>query len=134
MTSRVSTMQVTTHSDGLHVRFPYSAALVARIKLVHDATWDKTRRAWVVPAAQADRLMEEFPEATFDYGAFCAAADAHEARERVFYESMTQLGVKLDIDESGAVYGVHEAMTDTLQAEIAKRSDALRRRMGEGAR
>jgi len=122
-------MQVTTHADGLHVRFPYSAALVERIKQVRDASWDKERCVWVVPAAQADSLMEGFPEASFDYGAFCAACDAHEGRERAFYESMVQLGVKLAIDAAGTVYGVHEAMTDTLQAEIAKRSDALRRRM-----
>jgi len=129
MTSRVATMQVTTHADGLHVRFPYSAALVERIKQVRDAAWDKERRVWVVPTAQADSLMEEFPQASFDYGAFCAACDAHEGRERAFYESMVQLGVKLEIDAAGAVYGVHEAMTDVLQAEIRARSEGLRRCM-----
>jgi len=129
MTSRVATMQVTTHADGLHVWFPYSAALVERIKQVRDASWDKERRVWVVPVQEADRLMEGFPEASFDYGAFCAACDAHEGRERAFYESMVQLGVKLEIDASGAVYGVHEAMTDVLQAEIRARSEGLRRCM-----
>ncbi len=134
MTSRVSAMQVTTHRDGLHVRFPYSAALVARIKRIHDATWDKARRVWVVPAAQADRLMEEFPEAAFDYGAFCAAADAHEERLHYFCDMLCAFDIRLEVDEDGTVRGVGENCSDTLQAEIAKRSDALRRRMGEGAR
>jgi len=122
-------MQVTTHADGLHVTFPYSAALVERIKRVPDAAWDKARRLWIVPTAQADRLMEAMPQASYDYGAFCAACDAHEGRERAFYESMVQLGVKLAIDATGAVYGVHEAMTDVLQAEIRARSEGLRRCM-----
>lgn len=127
-------MQILTHADGLHVRFGYSAATVARIKGARcNATWDKERRAWIVPLAQADRLMEAFPEASFDYSAICAAADAAEGREQAFYASMIQLGVKLRIDASGAVYGAHEAMTDVLQAEIAKRSDGLRHYMSQEA-
>lgn len=90
------------------------------------ATFDNVHCCWWVHVAQADRLLDLFPRASFDYGAICAACDAQAQRTRTFFASLARLGVEFAIDASGAVYGVGENVSPVLQQCIKERSASLR--------
>lgn len=95
------------------------------------ATFDNVHCCWWVHVAQADRLMDLFPKAAYDYGAICAACDAQAARARVFYKNLCALGVELTVDASGTVHGVGENISPVLQQCIEERSAGLRALLAE---
>jgi hypothetical protein len=79
-----------------------------------------------VPLAQGDKLMEQFPKASYCVDAIWACTDAAAQRATVFYESLVALGVELRIVESGAVCAVGEGVSPLLQQLVKERAPALR--------
>lgn len=119
------TTKITLTDNRLRVVTVYHPEIVARLKECH-GTWDKAARVWWVDRVNGDKLLALLPKAEYDYAALCACWDAQDARGRYFAEAMALLGVELVCDASGAVCGHSDHVSPLLQAEIAKRSDALR--------
>lgn len=119
-------MNITIDNAQFRCEFRYHAEIIARLKLIPGATWDKVAKAWFVPLQQGDRLLRTFPKASFSYDALCACWDAEMARTRIFAAGLARLGVQLAIDAHGAVCAVGEGVSPELQRIVSERSDDLR--------
>lgn len=100
--------------------------IIRRIKLISGAEFSKQDECWYVPTLQGDKLMDNFPKASFDVASLWACTDAPGRRVACFYDSLRQLGVGFEIVESGAIVGVGDSISPLVQTLIDERAEALR--------
>lgn len=100
--------------------------IVRRLKLINGATFDKDHACWFVPAWQGDKLMDNFPRASYSVDAVWACTDAHSKRTATFYDALVALGARFVFDAHGAICAVGEGVSPLLQELVDARSDALR--------
>lgn len=79
-------------------------------------------RRFYAPLVQVARLIELFSRASFDYRAI---QEADNLAWR-FYESLTRMGIKLELDESGYPVAVGENVSPLVAQLVAERSHALK--------
>lgn len=103
--------------------------IIRRLKTL-GAEFDKEASCWWIHSLKADRALDLFPKAEFDYDVICAATLAATERNEAFYRFLVSAGVKLIFDESGAVCAVGECVSPLLQDEVRKRSSVLRAFVG----
>jgi hypothetical protein len=63
--------------------------ILDKIKRIRGAEFIKDAGCWLVPVAQADRLLAAFPKASYDYDALCAAFDRQDERIGIFGQWLT---------------------------------------------
>lgn len=105
---------------------PIHDEILARLKTVSGAEFDRAGKCWWIPIAQADRIVELFPKASFSVGALWVAMDAQEGRAQYFHASLMQLGVTLRVEDTGQVVAFGDNVSPLIQTLIDERADALR--------
>lgn len=100
--------------------------IIRRLKLISGAEFNSEGKCWYVPTLQGDKLMDNFPKASYDVAALWACTDAPSRRVACFYDSLRHLGVGFEIVESGAIVGVGDSISPLVQTLIDERAEALR--------
>lgn len=119
-------MIITLSTGLLRCAFRYDARIVERMKTIPGAAYDKATKQWTVPAANADKLLDLFPLASYDYDAIAAACDAAAQRAVWFADSLRRWGIGLEIDGDGRVVAVGETVSPLIQDLVTARAEALR--------
>lgn len=109
-----------------HYDRPTHDEIIRRLKTISGAEFDKDGACWWVPLAQADRMIELFPKASFDYDVICHAEAAKTGRIQAFFAMLVHFNVKLEINASGAICAVGESVSPLIQELVDERADALR--------
>ena len=92
-------MQVEMRERRLGVDWPRRArsapaAIVERLQSLKAPRFDKEQGCWFIPVSEADRLMDAFPKASYDYDAICAAVERQQQRAAIFGRSLLGMGIK----------------------------------------
>jgi hypothetical protein len=124
-------MQIERMNSQLRVTWPRypkptHEEIIRRLKSISGAAYDREHRCWWVPLAQGDKLMAQFPKASYSVDAIWTCTDAEAQRATVFYESLVSLGVTFEVAASGAVCAVGEGVSPFLQQLVQERAPALR--------
>jgi len=98
--------------------------ILDKIKRIRGAEFIKDAGCWLVPVAQADRLLAAFPKASYDYDALCAAFDRQDERIGIFGQSLLDMGVRLLVVD-GRVIAQGEGVSPLLQSLIDERCAKL---------
>lgn len=120
-------MRIEAHGEQLFVSWRNATrsqhdAWVEALRSLRGATFDRERRGWFVPAAQADRVLAKFPEASCDYEVICLAVDAQMRRLRTLYRNLVAGGFTLEVSGDRVVIG-GAAATATLQSYLDSRPE-----------
>jgi hypothetical protein len=122
-------MQVEMREHRLRVSWPRcdrSAhdAIVERLKCIKAARFDKEQGCWFIPVSEADRLMDAFPKASYDYDAICAAVERQQQRAAIFGRSLLGMGIKfVAVDDRVIAQGA--GASPLLQKLIDERNGGL---------
>lgn len=97
----------------------------AALREISGVRYDPNIRSWVCPLRNADRILEAFPHASYDYDAICAVVDAQKRRIAVFGQNLLDMGVKLVVVD-GRVIAQGDGVSPLVQSLIDERCDDLR--------
>lgn len=119
-------VKITLSGNLLRIEWPvYSSEIeqeiLRRLNTVPGIEAGNGRCAYA-PVIQLQRLMFLFEKASYDYRAI---QEADNLAWR-FYESLTRMGIKLELDESGYPVAVGENVSPLVAQLVAERSHALK--------
>ncbi len=95
----------------------------AALREISGVRYDPNIRSWVCPLRNADRILEAFPHASYDYDAICAAVAAEEGRIDRFMRNLRAMGVQFEVQD-GRVMALGPHVSPLVQQLVAGRNDA----------
>lgn len=126
----INDVRVETQGDQVLVSWKNASrqqhyARVEAMRSIKNATFDRQRQCWIVPANQADLVYDSFPDASYSYEAICLAVEARQHRHRTLYKNLLAAGLTPRV-VNGRVIAVGAAATPVLQEYLDDRPEFSR--------
>lgn len=102
----------------------------AALREISGVRYDPNIRSWLCPLRNADRILEAFPHASYDYDAICAAVDAASGRVDRFMRNLRALGVRFE-ERAGHVLAFGDNVSPLVRELVAERNAAARAWLAE---
>lgn len=96
----------------------------AALREISGVRYDPNIRSWLCPLRNADRILEAFPHASYDYDAICAAVDARRRHIHNFASSLLAGGIRLEQRIDGVI-AVGENVSPLIQQLVDEREAEL---------
>jgi hypothetical protein len=105
--------------------------IIRRLKSI-GAEFDCEQSCWWIDPLKADKLLELFWNASFDYAVICAATDAQESRDGAFCKFLASHAIELRYDAQGGCTAVGRGVSPLLQQVVSERFGKSEAKLEQG--